>query len=160
VTWKTTVVNTQPIALGFRAGGTLLLAGASGVQTADQRRVAAFKESATAADFAVAGDRVAYLGATGLHLVDLTSGKDTPVGSARAWGGGGPDGHPYAYVTDPGVNVADASDGPPAKPVALAGVSGLSGPRGQQLLLSAPGGLFRVDYTGSGPATARSLSAA
>jgi hypothetical protein len=146
VTWKsTTVSNVQPLALGFRAG-TLLMAGVADVETADQKRVAAFKETATAADFSLLGDRVAYVGASGLHLVDLGTGKDTLTGPATALGGWGPDGHHYAYMTSAGVSIADANDGSAARLVDLPGVTGLSWSRGQQLLLSAGGALYLVDY--------------
>ena len=158
LTWKSTVLNNvQPIALGFRAGSVLLGDG-DGVLTADQRRLATFRETAMAADFAVAGDRVAYLGTSGLHLVDLTTGRDTTVGPAIGLGAWGPDGHHYAYVTASGVSVADAYDGSTASLVSLAGVTGLSWSRGQQVLMSASSGLFMVDYGGGGPAVARSLS--
>jgi hypothetical protein len=153
VTWKSTTVNSvQPLAFGFRAGG-LLLASVADVETADQKRVAGFKETATAADFSLLGDRVAYLGASGLHLVDLGSGKDTPIGAATALGAWGPDGHHYAYTTSVGVSVADANDGTTARLVDLPGVNGLSWSRGQQLLLSAGGALYLVDY--GAPTSAR-----
>ena len=158
LTWKSTVLNNvQPIALGFRSG-LVLLADGDGVLTAEQRRVASFKETATAADFTAGGDRVAYLGTSGLHLVDLTSGRDTTVGPAIGLGAWGPDSHHYAYVTSGGVSVADAYDGSTASAVTLAGVTGLSWSRGQQLLMSATNGLFMADYAGAGPATARPLS--
>jgi len=160
VTWKsTTVNNVQPVALGFRPSG-LLLASAADVETADQRRVAGFRENATAADFSASGDRVAYLGASGLHLVDLASGADTAIGPAIALGAWGPDGRHYAYVTRAGVSVANASDGSTAALVSLPGVSGLSWSGSeQQLLVSAGGALSLVNY-GGGATTAHTQSTA
>jgi hypothetical protein len=160
VTWKsTTVSNVQPLALGFRAS-SLLMASVADVETADQRRVAGFRETATAADFSFLGDRVAYLSASGLHLVDLGSGKDTLVGPATALGSWAPDGHHYAYVTSAGVSVADANDGSTAKLVELSGVTGLSWSRGQQILLSAGGALYLVDYGSSTTAPPSPLTTA
>jgi hypothetical protein len=160
VTWKsTTVNNVQPIALGFNAGG-LLMASVADVETADQKRIAGFKEAATAADFNPLGDHIAYLGASGLHLVNLTTGRDTTIGPASALGGWSPDGQHYAYATTAGVSIANVSDGSTGALVALPGVTGLSWSRGQQLLVSAGGVLYLADYGGSGPATAQRLSTA
>jgi Bacterial Ig-like domain len=160
VTFKsTTINNVQPIALGFRAGA-LLMATGTDVETADQRRVAAFKETATTADFTASGDRVAYLGASGLHLVDLAAARDTLVGPATALGGWGPDGHHYAYVTGAGVSVADAADGSTAALVSLPGATGVSWSRGEQLLMTAAGALYLADYGTGGPAAAHKLTSA
>ena len=160
VTWRSTIVsNVQPIALGFRAGG-LLMASVADVETADQKRVAGFKETATAAEFSIIGDRVAYLGASGLHLVSLATGADTAIGPATGLGGWSPDGHHYAYPTDAGVSVADPATGATARLVDLPGVTGLSWSRGQQLLVSAAGVLYLVDYAASGPATPQRMTTA
>jgi hypothetical protein len=158
VAWKsTTVNNVQPIALGFQSGG-LLMASAADVETADQKRVAGFKETASAADFNALGDHVAYLGGSGLHLVDLATGRDTTVGPAAALGGWSPDGLHYAYVTSTGVSIASTADGSTVVLAGLPGVTGLSWSRGQQLLLSAAGKLYLAGYGGSGPATAQPLT--
>jgi Bacterial Ig-like domain len=156
VTWKsTTVSGVQPVALGFRAS-TLLMATGADVETADQRRVAAFKETATAAEFSPAGDRVAYIGGSGLHVVDLTSGADTTVGAASSLGAWGPDGVHYAYVTGSGVSVADASAGTTAPLVNLPGVTGVSWSGSeQQLLLTASGALYLAAYGSGGTVTAQ-----
>lgn len=160
VSWKaTTINNVQPIALGFRAGALLLVSG-SDVETADQRRVAAFKEPATAADLSAAGDRVAYLGASGLHLVDLASARDTLIGPATALGAWGPDGRHYAYLTGAGVSVADAGDASTLPFVALPGATSVSWSRGEQLLMTAAGSLYLADYGSGAPATAHRLTAA
>jgi hypothetical protein len=159
VTWKSTIVsNVQPIALGFRAAG-LLMASVADVETAEQKRVAGFKETASAADFSALGDHVAYLGASGLHLVDLATGRDATIGPATALGAWAPDGQHYAYPTSAGVSVATVGDGATSRLVDLAGVNGLTWSRGQQVLLSAAGALYLVDY-GGGPATAQRLTAA
>jgi hypothetical protein len=158
VVWKsTTVSNVQPIALGFGAAG-LLMASVADVETAEQKRVAGFKEAATAADFSPPGDHVAYLGASGLHLVDLATGRDTTIGPASALGGWSPDGQHYAYVTAAGVSTANVAEGSSGALVALPGVTGLTWSRGQQLLLSAAGALYLADYGGSGAATAQPLA--
>jgi hypothetical protein len=160
VTWKsTTVNNVQPIALGFNSSG-LLMASVADVETAEQKRIAGFKEAATAADFNSLGDHVAYLGPSGLHLVDLTTGRDTTIGPASALGGWSPDGQHYAYVTTAGVSVANVSDGSTAGLVALAGVTGLTWSRAQQLLLSASGALYLVNFGGSGAPTPQHLTTA
>ncbi|HYW23192.1 MAG TPA: Ig-like domain-containing protein [Terriglobales bacterium] len=160
VTWKSTIVsNVQPIALGFRASG-LLMASVADVETADQKRVAGFKETASAADFSSVGDHVAYLGASGLHLVDLATGRDTTIGPATGLGAWSSDGQHYAYPTSAGVSVANVVEGSSARLVDLAGVNGLSWSRGGQILLSAAGALYLVDYGSTGPATAVRLTTA
>ncbi len=151
VTWKSTVINAQPIALGFRSGG-LLLASVADVERADQTRVAAFKDTADAADFSPAGDRVVYHAVSGLHVVDLASGRDTLVGPAAGLGAWAPDARHFAYVTDTGVSIADANGGATAKLVDLAGVTGVSWSRGQQLLVSTASALYLVNYPTSGQA--------
>lgn len=158
VTWKSTVINAQPIALGFRSGG-LLLASVADVERADQTRVTGFKDTADAADFSPTGDRVVYHAATGLHVVDLASGKDTLIGPATALGAWAPDGRHYAYPTDTGVSVADADDGSTAKLDDLGGVTGITWSRGQQLLVSTASALYLVNYPAPGQtATLQKLS--
>jgi hypothetical protein len=155
VTWKSTAINgVSPIGLGFRQG-SLLLATAADVETADQRRVAAFKESATAVDFSPAGDRLAYVGASGLHLVDLTTGRDAPVAAAASGlGDWSPDDRHYAFPSDGGASVADIVSGTSARLVDLPGMTGLTWSRGNQLLLSTPSALFLATYTDGSRVTA------
>ena len=158
VTWKSTVVSgVQAIALGFRQSGALLLATAADVQTADQRRVAAFKETADAVDFSPAGDRLVYHGPSGLHLLDLTLGKDTLLGPALAVGEWSTEGRHYAFATDAGVSVADAVAASVAPLLDLAGVTGISWSAGNQLLLATAGALYLANFTDGGHPTPRKL---
>lgn len=160
VTWKTSVLNgVTPIALGFRQSGALLVATANDVETADQKRVAPFKVTADAADFSPSGDRVVYHGADGIHLVDLTTGRDTLLGPAVGLGDWSPDsqGRRYAYTTDAGVSVADTGAGTTSKLIDLPGVTGISWSAGNQLLLSTASALYLATYTDGSPAAAHKL---
>lgn len=141
------VPGTKPLALGFRSG-KVVVATADGVLAADASRVAGFAETATAADFSPDGDRAAYLGVSGLHVVDLNTQLDKVVGPAGGLGDWSPDGRRYAYVTDSGVAVTDGSA---TKTVAtVSGVSGLSwSPVGGQLLLGGSSALQIVAADGS-----------
>lgn len=135
------VSGVQPIALGFHAG-TLEFATATDVQTGGQQRLASLSETATAADFSPTGGHLAYIGASGLHLLDLGTGKDVAVGPASGLGDWSSDGHQYAYPTETSVMVADVTTGASAKLFDLAGVTGLSWSRGNQLLASTAASLY------------------
>jgi hypothetical protein len=158
VTWKTlSISGAQPIALGFRQGG-LLMATATDVETSDQKREALLKETASAADFSPAGDRLAYLGASGLHVVDLTSGRDTLLGRATGLGDWSADDRHFAYPTDAGVAVADSVAATTGKLLDLPGVTGLTWSPGNQLLMSTASSLYSASYNADGgPTTARKL---
>jgi hypothetical protein len=160
VTWKsTTVSGVLPLALGFRQG-SLLVATASDVETADRNRVVALKETAYSADFSPFGDRLAYVGPTGVHVVDLSAGgRDTLLGPGNGNGGEwSQDGKRYAYTTDAGVSVGDAIAATSARLVDLPGVTGLSWSRGNELLLSTASWLYLARYTDGSPVTARKLA--
>jgi hypothetical protein len=126
------VPGLQPIALGFR-GGNLAIATAESVVNQDTSKVASFSEAATAAEFSLDGGRIAYLGASGLHVVDLTTQADKLVGPAAGLGDWSPDGRRYAYPTESTVSV---TDGATTKALAsVPGVSGVSWSRATDLLL-------------------------
>jgi Bacterial Ig-like domain/WD40-like Beta Propeller Repeat len=127
------VPGAQAIALGFRQS-SLVFATATDVQTANQQRVAAFKEEATAAVFSQSADRVAYRGTSGLHVVDLATRKDTLVGPASVLGEWSPDGRTFAYATDLGVFTTDGTT--PSKLLDDPGVTGLSWSHTNQLLIA------------------------
>jgi hypothetical protein len=125
------------------------------VETAGQRRVVALSETATAADFSPLGDKLAYVGASGLHLVDLTTKRDALVGPGAALGDWSPDNHHYAYLADGGLWVTDAgSPGSQAKAATLAGITGVSWSLSNQLLLATSSGLY-VDTYGDSSAPRR-----
>jgi hypothetical protein len=160
VTWKsTTVSGVLPLALGFRQG-SLLVATASDVETADRNRVVALKETAYSADFSPFGDRLAYVGPTGVHLVDLTAGgRDTLLGPGNGSGGEwSQDDKHYAYTTDAGVFVGDAVAATSARLVDLPGVTGLTWSRGNELLLSTASWLYLARYTDGTPVAAHKLA--
>lgn len=129
------VSGVQPLALGFH-GGSLEFATASDVETSSQQQITTLNETATAAEFSPAGDRLAYRGASGLHIVDLTAGKDVLVGPATGLGDWSPDGHRYAYPTATGVQVADTTTGLSSPLFELPNVAGLTWSRGNQILVS------------------------
>jgi Bacterial Ig-like domain len=152
VTWKSTVVTgLQAIGLGFRQSGALLLATATDVETADQKRVAGFKETADAVDFSPAGSRVVYHGPSGLHLVDLALGKDTLLGPSTGLGEWSTEDRHYAFPTETGVSVADAVGGGISPLLDLAGVTGISWSAGNQLLLATAGALYLANYADGHP---------
>jgi hypothetical protein len=145
------VSGVQPIALGFRLG-SLVFATATDVQTADQHRLALLKEQASAAEFSPLGDKLAYLGASGLHLVDLATsptGQDTLIGPATGLGDWSPDDHHLGYPTDVGLTVADATGGPGGpgvKAATLPGIKSVSWSRNNQILLSTGSELDLLTY--------------
>jgi len=144
---QVTVDGTKPVALGFR-GGKVIVATAEGVVGADGSRIAAFSETAQAADVSPDGDHVAYLGQSGLHVVDLNTQADKVVGPASALGDWSPDGKRYAYVTDAGVAVTDGSATRTVAPVS--GVAGIAwSPVSGQLLLGGASSLQSVPADGS-----------
>jgi len=152
-----TVTGVQPIALGFGQSG-LVFATASDVEASDQHKLATFAEQATSADISPAGDRLVYRSSSGnLHLVNLTSGKDSAVGPSAGLGDWSPDGTKYAYQTDAGVFVADTSSATSSRLLEFPGLTGLSWSHGNQLLLSTSSALSL--YTPGDPAGARKLAA-
>jgi hypothetical protein len=141
------VAGTKPVALGFRAG-KVVVAVADGVVTAEGSKATGFAEPAQAADFSPDGDRVAYLGSSGLHVVDLNTQADKLVGPASGLGDWSPDGRRYAYGTESGVSV---TDGAVSKSLAAApGVLGISwSPASGQLLLGGASSLQVLNADGS-----------
>jgi hypothetical protein len=140
------VPNLKPLALGFR-GGKLVIVVADGVLNADGSRVAGFSEAAQAVELAPDGGRAAYLGASGLHVVDLATQADKVIGPASGLGDWSPDGRRYAYLTDAGVSVTDG-----ATSRQLAAASGLAGiswsAASGQLLLGGSSSLQLVNSDG------------
>jgi hypothetical protein len=146
-----TVPNVQPIAVGIH-GGQLVFATSRDVEQGPRQPVASLNEEAQSADFSPAGDRLAYRTASGsLHVLDLASGRDTPVGPSSGLGGWSPDGTRYAYPTEAGVSVTDGA-GPSKVLLEMAGVSGVSlssSSRGG-LLLATRDAVYVANADGSG----------
>lgn len=138
--------DAAPAALGIRGGRPLALVGRD-VLAADRGKVATLAEDARGADFAPGGDHLAYLGASGLRLVDLTSGRDVLVGPATALGDWSPDGRRYAFAGD-AVYVTDG--GQPVRIADVTGVTGIAWSRGDQLLLTTAASLSLVGSDGGG----------
>ena len=135
------VPGLQPIALGFR-GGNLAIAVADSVVSPDGSKVSGFSEPATAADFSPGGDRLAYLGASGLHIVDLTTQSDKLIGPAAGLGDWSADGHRFAYPTDSTVALTDGST--TRSLGSVAGVSSVSWSHTADLLLLGGGSSLQV----------------
>jgi hypothetical protein len=152
VNGQTPIPGVQPLALGFQNGKLLALAGGQvqslaggGLGTAPPS-----VKDATAADFSPNGRRLAYLGASDLHLLDLTSGQDTDVGPASGLGAWSRDGSRYAYPAADGVYVTDGT-GQGTKLVSLPGAASVSWSAAtNQLLLTTPEALLVSDANGSG----------
>ncbi|HEY4026205.1 MAG TPA: Ig-like domain-containing protein, partial [Candidatus Dormibacteraeota bacterium] len=104
-------------------------------------------------------ERLAYVGPSGVRLIDLASGRDTLVGPATGPGAWSQDARRYAYPTDAGIAVADAGSASASKLVDLAGVTGLTWSRGNEFLVSTASWLYLVKYADGGGATARKLQA-
>src|SRR5262249_27416023 len=85
-----TVSGVPPLALVSRAG-ILQLAPAPAVKPRSTDRVAGLPESARSPAFPPAGAHPAYVGASGLHLVDLGTGTDVVGGPATGLGYWSPD---------------------------------------------------------------------
>ena len=146
---QTTLPGLQPLALGFR-GPTLLIGTAQGVVDAQGSGLVSFQETARLVDIAPDGAHAVYLGTSGtLHVVDLTSGKDVPVGPATALGGWSGDADRYAYVGGGAVQVTDMA-GNSSRLVSLGGVTGLSWSARDQILLATGSDLELVNAGGGG----------
>jgi methionine-rich copper-binding protein CopC len=150
---QTTVPATQPVALGFQ-GSKLMAVTGHQVQAA----LAAvgisiplpLAEDTSAADFSPDGRRLAYLGNSGLHVLDLTvaGGQDTVVGAATGLGAWSKDGARYAYLTADGVSVTDGTS-PGTRLVALSGAASVSWSAGDKLLLTTQSALWASNADGS-----------
>jgi hypothetical protein len=145
------IPGAQPTALGFQ-GGRLL--GVTGQQvqalagSGQGTSIASLAEALTAADFSPGGRRLAYLGPSGLHVVDLTTGHDALVGAASGLGAWSKDGR-YAYPTSDGVYVTDGT-GSGSKLLSLPGVASISWSTSNQLLLTTPSALLISNADGNG----------
>jgi hypothetical protein len=140
------IAGAPAIALGFRQSG-LVFATASDVQTSDQQKLVSLSETAAAANFSPSGDRLAYRGPSGLHVVDLGTHKDNLIGPATALGDWLPDGHHYAYLTETGVYVTDGAT--TSKLADDPGVTGLSWSHSGQVLLTTPNAIQLMNGDGS-----------
>lgn len=144
-----TVSAAQPQALGFQNGRLVALSGhqiESLVGTVLNALTGgpALTEDATAADFSPGGGRLAYLGASGLHILDLTSGQDSIVGAASGLGSWSSDGSRYAYPTANGVSVTGG--GAISVP---GGATSVSWSSGNQLLITTTSKLWLANADGS-----------
>jgi Bacterial Ig-like domain len=135
---QTSIPNVQALALGFQDGKLLALAGRQ-VQTlggsSQGPGTPSTAEDASQADFSENGHSLAYLGSSGLHLLDLTTGHDTAVGPASGLGAWSKEGTRYAYPAADGVYVTDGS-GPGTKRISLPGAASVSWSSANQLLLT------------------------
>jgi hypothetical protein len=144
-----TVPGVQPIAVGFRPSG-LVFATTSDVESATATRLFPLAETAQAADFSPVADHLVYRGASGLHMMDLTTGKDTVVGPATALGDWSPDGHRYAYANSDGVYTTDSTGAAPKLLAQTAGVTSVAWSPRNQLLLGSLSSLSQVNSDGTG----------
>ncbi|MDQ6772381.1 MAG: Ig-like domain-containing protein, partial [Candidatus Dormibacteraeota bacterium] len=129
--------------LGFR--GTALEVATAQQVTVVGGPAIALAETATAASFAPGGTTVAYIGASGLHVLDLAAGSDHIVGPAGALGGW--QGTRLVFLQSPGVFTLDAS-GAKAHLLDLKAVDGATWTASGQLLLSTPDTLYLASGDG------------
>jgi hypothetical protein len=148
---EVSIPGIQSLALGFQSGRLLGITGqqvqvlaGSGQGTA----IASLAENATAADFSPDGRRLAYLGASGLHLVDLSTGHDAAVGDASGLGAWSKDGR-YAYPASDGVYVTDGSSAG-SKLLSVPGAASVSWSTSSQLLVTTPSELLISNADGTG----------
>jgi hypothetical protein len=144
-----TVPGVQPVAVGFRPSG-LVFATTSDVESATGARLFPLVEPALVADFSPAADHLVYRGASGLHMLDLTTGKDTVVGPATALGDWSPDGHRYAYASTDGVYTTDSAGAAPKLLAQTTGVTSVAWSPRNQLLLGSSSSLSQVNSDGTG----------
>lgn len=140
-----TLAGANPLALGF-SGSTLLYVKGQKVLQADGTGIASLNEQPSVASFAPGGTRLAYLGQSGLHIVDLSSsGGDQLVAPGGAAGSWSADGATYAYPTGTGLALVGGST--PSLST-QGGATSLSWSHDGQILLAAPGGLYIVPAAG------------
>jgi hypothetical protein len=153
VVWNgQTIKDVDPAAIGFRAG-RLLFVTDEGVASSDHSINVPLSGSVSAASFSPDGNRVAYLGDHGLHLVDIGSGRDRPVQQAPALGAWAPkSSSQYAYPNQSSVVFVDPTAGTASRTLGAAGVTGISWSQDDQLLLAGPSGLSIVPAAGGTPA--------
>ncbi|MDQ6637174.1 MAG: Ig-like domain-containing protein [Candidatus Dormibacteraeota bacterium] len=178
----------RPLALGFRNGRLLVLAGRSVLTVAEQpaaqppapetsasptatsspatpspsasssattpsptpaapTQLASLSQDPSAGDFSPNGDRLAYLMSGGLHVLELSTGKDSVIGSATGLGDWSPDSSRYAYLDVDGAHISDGHAA--VLLTAATGLSGLSWSGGDDLLLAGSSGISLVHADGS-----------
>lgn len=113
-------------------------------------------DAATAAWFSPAGDRLVYQAASGLHLIELGSGRDSVVGGATGFLTWAPDGRRFAYLGGDGVYAAADAAATPLK-LSTQAAKAATWSLHDEILLSAPGSLSLVTADGGNP---RQLAAA
>ena len=136
----------NPLAIGF-SGQTLLYVKGQKVMQADGTSVASLNEQPSVASFAPGGARLAYLGPSGVHIVDLSAGNDqlaAATGTAGSWSA---DGATYAYPTGTGLSLVGSGSGGNSL-ATQGGATSLSWSHDGQILLATPGGLYLVPASG------------
>jgi hypothetical protein len=146
----------NPSAIGFHGGRLVYVSGGT-VLSADRTVHVQLAEQPAAAAFSPDGARLAYVGSSGLHLLDLSSGQDQRVPDTSALGAFSPDGAHYAFASAQYVGLTD-NGATTTRPFSLAGVTGLSWSKDDQLLLTGPGGLL-LQPVGGGAAAQLSSQA-
>lgn len=151
VVWNgQTLKGIDPAAIGVRAGKLLFVSGGQ-IVSADRSLRLPLSEDPTAAAFSPDGNRLAYIGASGLHLVDLATGKDRQVQRVQALGAWSPKAPAqYGYPDQNSIVFADGVQGG-TRTISAAGVTGISWSQDDQLLLSGPAGLLIVPAAGGTP---------
>jgi hypothetical protein len=137
---QTSIAVTKPLALGFQ-GSKLVVVDGRQVEAAGGAQLATLAEDAVWAQFSPNGQRLAYMGASSLRMLDLTSGQDTAVGAATGTGSWSRDGSHYAYPTASSVFVTDGT-GPGTKIADASGVAAISWSAQDELLLSEQASLW------------------
>ncbi|MFZ0215072.1 MAG: Ig-like domain-containing protein, partial [Candidatus Dormiibacterota bacterium] len=144
-----------PAAIGFRGNQLLTLVGQVVASSANPN-LAKLAEAPQMAEFSPDGTQLAYLGTSGLHIVNLPSNQDQVIGPATALGAWSPLSSQLTYVN--GTSIEETTGGTPQTLLSEAGVSTVSWSSNGLLLLSGSSGVqSAVAADGSG---VRQLAAA
>jgi hypothetical protein len=149
-----TLSGANPSAIGFQGSQLVYLQGQSvmngqpGLLAPNGTKIAELDRPPTAASFAPDGSRLAYLTSDGLHLVDVSAGKDQLVGPATVLGDWSADASRFAYAN--GSTVLETSGGTPTPVLSVAGVNSIDWSGTGQLLLSGTSGLSVASQDGKG----------
>ncbi|MDQ6899868.1 MAG: Ig-like domain-containing protein [Candidatus Dormibacteraeota bacterium] len=109
--------------------------------------LASLGQDPSAGAFSPNGDRLAYLTASSLHVLELSSGKDSVIGSATGLGDWSPDSSRYAYIDVDGAHISDGHTA--TLLIAVPGLGGLSWSGGDDLLLAGSSGISLIHADGS-----------
>jgi hypothetical protein len=148
---RQTIRGANARAIGF-SGGRLIYVSGSQVLDASHAPMAGLSEQPNAASFSPDGAQLAYLGTSGLHLLDLSSGKDRIISGALGLGAWSPTGGRYSYPTNNAVLItAGPGSNDSVGQIRLRGVTSSSWSRDGRLALATSSGVYLAEARGGDP---------